>query len=386
MSSPEAPATLSPGEARALFPALGDLAYFATNGHGLLASPTRDRVVAALDELARGGVGAAARLEAEVEGARARVARAIGADADEVGFVRNTGEGLCFVAEAWPWRSGDEVVVFDGEYRSVVHPFQALATRGVSVRVAPTDAGCVTPEAVARALGPRTRAVALAWVRYDDGGRADLPAISRILAPREILFVVDAIQGLGVFPIDVHACGIDFLAAGTHKWLLGLPGLGVLYLRRERLCELLPIHLGVTSMEDAATLHGPGDPYELRPVAAARRVEEGARNLIGIVALDESLALLARVGTDAVTAQVRAVTDTLCRGFESAGGRVRSPRGGKEWSGIFLLEPPPAVDAMKLALEANRARIRIGARDGALWGGAHFYNTLDDAKRLLALL
>ncbi len=373
-------------DARALFPALTDSAYFATNGQGLLPLPARDRVVAAADDLVRRGYGAVAKLESEVDGVREQVARLLGADADEIGFVRNTGEGLSFAAESIDWRAGDEVLVFDGEYRSVVHAFQALAHQGVSVRVAPTDAGRVTPALVAGALRERTRAVALSWVRYDTGARADLAAVGRVLADAGVLFVVDGIQGLGVLPLDVHACGIDFLAAGTHKWLLGLPGLGVLYVRRARLAELVPIRLGVGSMEDADRLHGPGDPFEVHLVPAARRVEEGARNLLGIAALGESLALLERVGMDAIGARVRAVTDHLCRGFEAAGGRVRGPRASGEWSGIVLLEPPPAVDAGKLYARAHKARIRIGMRDGALWGGAHFYTTEDDAARLLALL
>jgi selenocysteine lyase/cysteine desulfurase len=261
-----------------------------------------------------------------------------------------------------------------------------MSRRGVEVRIAPPDEGRVTPELVAHQLRDRTRAVALSWVRYDNGARADLEAIGRILEDAEVLFVVDGIQGLGVLPIDVRAARVGFLAAGAHKWLLGVSGTGILYLRRELLPSLVPSHLGVTSMEDAATLHCTGDPYRVCPIPAARRVEEGARNALGIAALGESLTLHARIGAEAVAAQVKAVTDRLCEGFRAAGGRVRSPRAAREWSGILLLEPPPQLDPQELWTRLLRERVMIGMREGALWGGAHYYNNLDDAERLLSLL
>jgi cysteine desulfurase/selenocysteine lyase len=380
------PAPLSPAEARALFPGLQEQTYFATNGQGLLPAPARDRLAAAADDLARRGFAAAATLEARVEGVRAQVARLVGAAPEEVAFVRNTGEGLCLAAELVDWRPGDEVLCFEGEYPSVVHAFQGVAHRGVSVRLAhPGEDRVVTPERVAGELRDRTRAVALSWIRYENGARADLVAIGELLARAGVLFVVDGIQGVGALPLDVRAARIALLAAGCHKWLLGVSGTGILVVRRELLPELVPTHLGVGSMEDAERLHCLGDPFPVRPVAAARRVEEGARNALGIAALGASLEIHARLGTSAVAAQVKRVTDRLCEGWRERGGRVRSPRAGESWSGIVLLEPRAEVDAQELSLRMIRERVLIGAREGALWGGAHYFNDESDVERLLAL-
>jgi selenocysteine lyase/cysteine desulfurase len=379
-------AKLSVEEARALFPGLADITYFATNGQALLPRPTRDRLAAGIDDLMARGFAASAALDADVETVRGQVARLLGAEKGEIAFVRNTGEGLCLIAALIDWRPGDEVLCFSGEYRSVVHAFQGMAHRGVEVRIAPPRLGRVTAELVASQLRDRTRVVALSWVRYESGARADLGAIGRLLEDAGVLFVVDGIQGVGVLPIDVRAAGIGFLAAGAHKWLLGVSGTGILYLRRELLPSLLPGHLGVTSMEDAATLHCTGDPYRVRPVRAARQVEEGARNALGIAALGASLELHSRIGAEAIERQVKAVTDRLCEGFRDAGGRVRSPRGEGEWSGILLLEPPPRIDPGDLWGRLLRERVMVGMREGALWGGAHYYNNLEDAERLLSFL
>lgn len=379
-------AVLSVEEARALFPGLANTTYFATNGQALLPRPTRDRLAAGIDDLMARGFAASAALDANVETVRGQVARLLGAEQDEIAFVRNTGEGLCLIAAMIDWRPGDEVLCFGGEYRSVVHAFQGMAHRGVEVRVTSPQGGRVTPELVASQLRDRTRVVALSWVRYDNGARADLGAIGRLLEDAGVLFVVDGIQGVGVLPLDVRTAGVGFLAAGAHKWLLGVSGTGILYLRRELLPSLVPSHLGVTSMEDAEALHCTGDPYRFCPVPAARQVEEGGRNALGIAALGASLDLHARIGEEAIARQVKTVTDRLCEGFREAGGRVRGPRGEGEWSGILLLEPPPRVDLQELWGRLLRERVMVGVREGALWGGAHYYNNLDDAERLLSFL
>ena len=127
-----------------------------------------------------------------------------------------------------------------------------------------------------------------------NGARADLESIGALLRRAGVLFIVDAIQGLGALPIDVHRAQIDLLAAGAHKWLLGTSGTGVFYVRRGLLPELVATHLGVVSMQDAESHHGIGDPYEVRPILAARRVEEGSRNHLGIVALPASAASRSR--------------------------------------------------------------------------------------------
>ena len=134
---------LSVEEARELFPGLESTTYFATNGQALLPRPTRDRLEAGIDDLMGRGFAASAHLEANVEAVRGRVARLIGAEPDEIAFVRNTGEGLCLIAAQIDWRPGDEVLCFGGDYRSVVHAFPGMAHYQVVVVSQSQDVACV---------------------------------------------------------------------------------------------------------------------------------------------------------------------------------------------------------------------------------------------------
>ena len=370
-------------EARTLFPAAERAAYFVTNGYGLLPTTAATAMQEALNGLSARGYSAHHRLLQGVHDVRGRVARLLGATEDEIGFVRNTADGIGWAAESLPLRPGDEVIVFAGDYATVAYPFMALAEqgRGVKVRIVPTDAGRVTAEFVASVLRPQTKAVAMSWVRYDTGFRCDLSAIARIVADHGAYFVVDAVQGVGALPIDVSAMRISVLAAGAHKWLCGLAGLGIVYVDRSIIGSLRPTRAGKEAIVDSDETRY---PFALRRQAS--RVEDGAINELAICGLGHSLDVLLDVGAPAVAEQIFSVTEHLCALWLDHGGQVRSERTRDHWSGILLLEPPSGIDARELASELVADRIILGERDGALWVGAHFYTTIEDAERLVSHL
>jgi selenocysteine lyase/cysteine desulfurase len=108
-----------------------------------------------------------------------------------------------------------------------------LASRGVVLRPIAAADGGVTREAVAKAIGPRTRVVSVSSVEFATGVASDLEAIGALCRERGVLFCVDGIQSVGAFPIDMVKANIDFLSADSHKWQLGLPGIGIGYVRRD---------------------------------------------------------------------------------------------------------------------------------------------------------
>lgn len=370
-------------EVRSLFPAAERAAYFVTNGYGLLPTTAATAMQDAVGGLAARGYSAHHRLLQGVNDVRARVARLVGATEDEIGFVRNTADGVGWAAESLALRPGDEVIVFAGDYATIVYPFMALAEqgRGVKVRVVPTDGGRVTPELVAESLRPQTKAVALSWVRYDTGFRCDLVAIGKIVAGHGAYFIVDGVQGVGALPLDVHAARISVLAAGVHKWMCGLAGLGIVYVDRSIIGSLRSTRAGKEAMIDPDEYRY---PFALRRQAS--RVEDGAINELAICGLGHSLDVMLDVGLPAVAEQIHTVTEHLCLRWRDQGGRVRSERTHEHWSGIVLLEPPSGIDAREMTAELVADRVILSERDGAIWIGAHFYTTIDDAERVVAHL
>jgi selenocysteine lyase/cysteine desulfurase len=158
----------------------------------------------------------------ELEIVRARFARLINAEPGDVAFVKNTSEGLSIVANGIDWQEGDNVVIPDIEFPANVYPWMNLKRRGVEVRFVKAVRGRVPFEQITAQVNARTRVLSISSVEFNSGFRNDLKRIGEFCKEKDIYFCVDAIQSLGVIPMDVKAYNIDFLAADGHKWMLSV--------------------------------------------------------------------------------------------------------------------------------------------------------------------
>ncbi len=311
--------------------------------------------------------------------ARARTAALIGASPEEVAFVRSTSHGLAMVAEGLDWRSGDEVAVASAiEYPSNVYAWKHLADRGVRLREIRAVDGAVTPEAVEDAIGPRTRLVAVSSVQFASGHRTDVDAIGRLCRDRDVLFVVDAIQQAGAFPIDVKASGIHAMAACSHKWMLGLLGIGFLYVDRDLLAHLRPVLVGWHSVEDPFAFDG--TRFDLR--SDASRLEEAAPSFPLVYGLGAAVEMLLDAGVADVASHITGLLDRAANALEAIGCEV-SPA-PEHRAGILMIKPAADVDA--LAEACAERNIAVSVRRGRLRLSPHLYNNEDDIDALVELL
>jgi len=319
-----------------------------------------------------------------VEAMRGTAACLIGANPDEIALVGNTTAGISLVAEGLDWRPGDNVVTLADEFPSNVYPWFNLADRGVETRRVPTDiSGRLDIERLAKACDGRTRIVTVSWVGFATGYRHDVQRIASLAHERGALMFLDAIQGLGVFPLDVNEMGIDFLAADGHKWMLGPEGAGIAYIRREHLGRLRPIGPGWHSVR-------PGQDYthiELNLRASAARYEGGSQNNAGFLALGASLKVLMDLGIDNVAAAILEITDRACDRLRAVGATIVSDRDlehrdGQQRSGIVAFELP-GRDPMAVKRHCMRQQVALGCRAGRLRISPHAYNNDEDLDRLI---
>ncbi len=310
---------------------------------------------------------------------RSLAAESIGADPREIALVSNTTAGINLIAEGFPWQPGDNVVTRADEFPSNQYPWLNLAARGVDVRRVPVgEDGRLDLNRLSDACDARTRVVTLSWVAYSNGWRHDLDEVARLVHDRGALLFVDAIQGLGVFPLDVRRTPIDFLAADGHKWLLGPEGAALFYCRSEHLERLRPLGVGwnsVAHQHDFSRIE-----LELKPTA--ERYEGGSPNCAGMIALRASLELLAGFGFEAVAAQVLELTDLACRKLTAAGARIVSNREGQNRSGIVTFTLPHADHQQVRQACLNRG-IVLSCRGGGLRISPHAYNNEADLDRLI---
>ena len=324
----------------------------------------------------------------QIEELRTLAAGLINVTREEIALVKNTSEGLGIVAGGVNWKEGDRIVTSAVEYPSNAYPWIDLSRRlGVELICVPErvrgDGARIIDlaELLAAADTPRTRMVTLSHVEFGSGFRNDLMAIGRFCRQRGILFCVDAIQSLGVLPLDAQAMNIDFLSADGHKWLLGPEGAGIFYCRRELIEHTHPPLIGWMNVVGALDY----DHIDFHLRADAGRFECGSWNVPGFLGLKASIELLQEEGLEAVTQRVKILTDQLVSGLRGKGYAVVSARDGESWSGI-VSAVPPAGDPAAIAASLRKQRVEIAVRGGRLRFSPHFYNTEAQVDRVLSLL
>src|SRR5947207_1324690 len=208
--------------------------------------------------------------------------------------------------------------------------------RGVACRQAKNRAGRVTLEEIAAVVDARTRVVAVSWVAFHNGFVSPLEEISRFCRERGILFVVDAIQGLGALPMDVAAAGVDVLAADSHKWLLGPEGCAILFVAESARDRVPAVFAGWWNI-----LHAKGYlEYDLDFYKSARRYEPGTLATANIAGLAAALDILSDAGAETVRARILKVCEALKLGLAERGWRIATPDPLR--SGILSAAPPDA--------------------------------------------
>ena len=364
------------------FPVSGDKVYLAHAG----VSP----VPACVERAVASAVSAAARDDQEeglstlLRQTRARASELLGADPGEVALIGPTTTGISAVAAGLDWQAGDEGLIYQDDFPVNVYPWQALESRGVTVRRLSTPTlGEITPELVVEQLTAKTRLVALASCHFVSGYRIDHDAIGRLLRERDVLFCLDAIQTLGAFPTTVEH--VDFLAADAHKWLLGPCAAGVFYVRRDLQDRLAPQAFGWNNVR--CPNYVSRETMNLR--SDARRYEAGSFNILGIAGLNAALGLLLEVGIAAIAADLTAKRTGLAAALQAKGYEVFFPEGQQTGGITSCWREGTDMKAVgeRLAAENIIASVR-GDRAGRdyLRLSPHFYNTSSDLDLALELL
>jgi len=308
------------------------------------------------------------------EGLRVAAARLIGASRSEIALVKNTSEGIATVAMGLDWKRGDRMVGFHEEFPANLYPWQRLAAQGVEITwLSVYDSLDRIDEACRGA-----RLLSISFVQFLSGYRAPVREIGEICRRRGCTYFVDAIQGLGAFPLDVRQCHIDALAADGHKWLLGPEGCGVLYISRALQERVTPVEFGWTNV--AAYADYASRDMRLRPDAG--RYECGTLNTIGCFGLRASIEFLLEVGVERIGPAVQALGDRIDAGVRARGYETMRERTPETGAGIVSFRKA-GVDAVEIVNRLRGRGIAAAPRAGWVRTSPHFYIAAEDIDRML---
>lgn len=360
---------------RSLFPVTESHVYLNHAGIAPQADPVREAQIRVINKLARGSLAYDEELIATFFSVHQKLARLINAQPDEITLTQNTSSGLNLVAQGLHLPAGSNIVLADVEFPSNVYPWMNYVRQhpDVTLRRIPADNGGLTVAALEAHADAHTALVAVSTVQFLTGHRSDVCALGQWCRERDITFVVDGIQSLGHVPLDVRADNVHYLAAGGMKSLLGTPGQGFAFFRRDLLDAHDPPVVGATSVTDFmdwTNIH-----FDLRPEAA--RYELGTPNVAGLVGLNAAVDLLLSLGIAHIDAWTWSLADALIDDLQRLGYELLTPRDSHahivSWIPRDMAAEADALSSAGLVLTPGSGRIRASM---------HAYNTYDDVARI----
>jgi selenocysteine lyase/cysteine desulfurase len=281
------------------------------------------------------------------------------------------------------WRAGDNIVTFSREFPSNIYPWLRLRdVYGVEVRMCEERNGRIDLAELENIIDRNTRVVAVSHVQYASGFRIDLERLGRTVRQHDALFVVDAIQALGVVPVNVEADLIDVAAGASHKWLLGPEGVGYLYLSDRARNRIQPTLVGWVSVPD------PDDYLNFdqgwNGGTLAWETGTGASALIH--GLKASLELLETFGAQKIANYLEELTNYLCERLKEKNYEIVSSRAPGEKSQIVCIRHLNGLSAMQLYHHLGARKIVTAPRGDRLRISPHLYNTSHEVDELLKAL
>ena len=368
-------------ELRSLFPVVNQYIYLNHSGTGPMSIRVQKAMEDEIHDVVNQGAAGLPKWYRQCQNFKEKFADFIGAEADEIALTLNTSEGINIVAQGMEWEPGDNVVLPDTEYPANVYPWMNLSDQQVEVRRVPSLEGRYPLEQMEKYIDNRTRVVAVSHVQFSSGYRMDLAQLGNFCRERNIYFVVDAIQSLGVFPVDVKEMKIDFLSTSTYKWMLGPQGVGVFFIDRSRLNSIKPRWVGAESVVN------PKDylDYNLTFDPSAKRFEPGTYSTVGVAGAYAALELILELGLDFIQERIFGLTDLIYTETKKKGWEVYSPWEQNERSGIISISKP-GIDPEKIRQLLLKNSILTVVRAGRLRLAPHHYNSPEEISKVINLI
>lgn len=362
------------------FPVTDEIIFFDHARVAPLPERVRQVVTAFVDDATRFGTAHYETWMLELERTRKNFAKLINANLDEVAFVKNTSEGISIVANGFDWQPGDNVVIPDIEFPANVYPWWNLKQRGVETRMVKSIEGRVLFDDLVKQVDDRTRILSLSSVECNSGFRSDLNRIGAFCKEKGVLFFVDAIQSLGVLPMDVKKDHIDFLSADGHKWMLSVEGLGGFYISQAAMDKIRPVTMGWGNVVNAENFMS----YDFTFKKDARKFEEGTPNTMSIHAFGAALGLLLETGIDNIEKRVMNLGDCIISELNRRDIKVYSSTLSDERSGNISFVLDKGIDGLYSYMLENKVKLTV--RDGLVRFSPHFYNNEDEILKVFDLL
>lgn len=319
---------------------------------------------------------------------RESLAQLLGAPAEEIALANSASYGLDQLARALPLRAGDEVLLVEGDFPATVLAWLALSRRGVRIRFLELGDDGLPAEALAAAIGPRTRVFCTSWTFSFTGHTLDLDRLGQLCRERDVRLIVNGSQAVGSRPVDVTRLPIDALVGCGHKWLCGPYATGYLWLGDELLDGLEPASPYWQRISDLGSLADSDPTYTLG--SGARQAADydvfATGNFFNVRPWTAAIDHLLAIGLDRIEAHNQALVDQLTVGLDNHGFTLVSPHLHAGRSALVLASHRDPAMNRQIAQALAESGIDVALRNNRLRFSPHLYNTRDEIERTLETL
>jgi selenocysteine lyase/cysteine desulfurase len=310
---------------------------------------------------------------------RKKIAELINAHPDEICLVSNTTEGLNIIAQGLDLSDGDTIVLTEKEFPGNVLPWLNLERKGVRIKRVVSDYGEDPSDSILASIDDKTRVVTVSYVGWIDGFKLNLEKVGEYCHERNIVFVVDAIQGIGVLDLDVKSSHISFLSCGGQKWLMSPNGTGFIFVHKNLLPQINMRYLGYLSLVNDLEAFD----FRINIKTDATRFRLGSISDIGIAAMEKSLGLILRAGIKNIQNHVIDLNRYAAEMILSKEYCIVSNLFPENMSGILTFRGRNIIDKYNELIQRG---IIVSLRNRWIRTSAHLYNNRDDIDQLLDVL
>lgn len=363
-------------EIRSRFPVFRNKVYMNSCSQGALSDAVRSGFDSYLESWDRQGSPWDLWVE-EYEAARRTFADFLGASADEVAILPSASAGINSIASALSFGERNKVVLGTFDFPTMGHIWLAQRPRGADVEFVEADGDRMPAERYERAIDRNTLIVPVTGICFMNGWRSEIERIVSCAHARGAMVLFDDYQDAGTRPVDVKGLGVDIYVAGTLKYLLGPPGLGMMYVRPELTEVLTPTISGWFAQANPFAF----DLKRLDPSATARKFEAGTPAIPNLYGARRAVELLGSIGFEEVATHIAGLTVALLRGAEKLDIQVKTPP-----DSVGPLVVLRAKDSETLVVRLGERQIVVSNRRDGLRVGLHIYNTREDVEALLEAL
>lgn len=347
-----------------------DVLYFNSASEGLITAEAYDAAVSYLQRVASEGDKDLDLYFSTIENARKYAADIINAHAEQIGFIRNTTEGVQIIKNSYP--EIKNIIIYGRSFPCTEVPF--IADKRYDV-----DVLSQSPEKLRQVLKENGRSIIFTdLVNFLTGELTDIDVITEIASVNDSIVAVDAIQACGYLPIDTDSMKPDFLFTGTSKWLLGPQGGGFMYIDRKHFKRMAAKCSGWLSLNytDFGSFEHLPDPRNDASV-----IEAGTRNYIGLIIMEKNLQFLSETGIENIYKHNMTGIRALLSKLEMMGSVTQDSAHVK--TPIVSLKCRNTKQLFNYLLKNN---VAMSFRDNHVRFAYHIYNTIEEVERLKEIL